>query len=464
MAETKLLRKLYSQSPAFVQDLMASVYGYKKNRYRYGHAKYDHWLKVYKEHLTWSEDQLREFQWESVRETLKHAFATAPYHRERCRELGVTAEDIVDREDIAKLPYVTKDDIRTSGERMLSEDFAPADYESIPTSGSTGQPLTLYCDREAMIRHYAIRWAQCRPGLRRGMRYGNFTGLEIIEPGQTRPPFWRMNYAASQRLYSIFHMSDDSLTHYVKDLNRFRPEYLYGYPSAVFALAEFMERKNLKLTNPLKAVVTSSEQCLDVYREKIESVLETRLLDEYGQAEMGGLIFQCECGKLHENISFSLIEFIPTGDTEDGLPVHELICTSIVNKVWPLIRYQVGDTALIDPNAKCPLGKPGVVIERINGRTAHFLETRDGRRISNISVMAKKCRNMKYCQAVQSKAGEMTLRIVKDTAFTAEDEQQAIKEFRKKIGDEATMTIRVEHADAPLLTKSGKFLMIVSQK
>ena len=77
--------------------------------------------------------------------------------------------------------------------------------------------------------------------------------------------------------------------------------------------------------------------------------------------------------------------------------------------------------------------------------------------------MAKKCRNMKSCQAVQSQAGSMTLRIVKDDGFVDADAELAVREFRKKIGSEDIMDIRIEYADAPLLTKSGKFLMIVSQ-
>ena len=58
----------------------------------------------------------------------------------------------------------------------------------------------------------------------------------------------------------------------------------------------------------------------------------------------------------------------------------------------------------------------------------------------------------------------MTLRIVQDAGFSADDESHAVKEFRKKIGGEDRMSIRVEYAEAPLLTKSGKFLMIVSKK
>lgn len=463
MAESKFIRTLYNSSPVLVQDLMTSIYGYQKDVYRYKHPRSKYWEDVYREHLTWSEERLREFQWNEFKRTLDHAYATVPFYRERFKEIGLTPDDIQTIEDTPKIPYTTKDDLRNHSERMISESFDRSKLNRDPTSGSTGQPLNLYNDREAIVRNHAVRWIQCRPGLTRQMKWGNFTGLEIIDPNQTAPPFWRMNYACNQRLYSVFHMNDETLPHYVEDLDTFGPEWLYGYPSALFTLADYMERTGRKLAKPIRAVVTSSEQCLDEYREAIERAFDTTVWDEYGQAELAALAFQCKCGKMHENISYSFVEFVPTGEEEDGFEVCELICTSTMNPAWPLIRYRVGDTALVDRNATCCEGTPGQVIERMHGRTSQFLETRDGSRISNISVMAKKCRNMRACQAVQEKPGEMTLRIVKEDSFVEADAEHAISEFRKKIGGEDRMTINIEYADAPLLTKAGKLLMIVSK-
>ena len=463
MAESKLIRTLYDASPAFVQDVMTSLYGYRKNAFRYKHPKSKFWEDVYRDQLAWTERQLRDYQWKECKKTLQHAYESVPFYRDRFRELGLTPDDINGVDDLRKLPYTTKDDLRQHGRQIISEAFDATEITAHPTSGSTGQPLYLYSAREAIVRNHAVRWSQCRPGLQRGMPSANFTGLEIVKPGQSRPPFWRTNHASRQRLYSVFHMSDQTLPHYVEDLNRFRPDWLYGYPSAIFTLAEFMERTDRRLEKQIKAVVTSSEECLDQYRDVVERVFNTTLWDEYGQAELGGLAFQCECGRLHENISYSFIEFLPTGEQEDGLQVSELICTSTINPAWPLIRYRVGDTALIDPTATCPAGKPGRIIQKMHGRTSQFLETRDGRRISNISVMAKKCRHLKSCQAIQEKPGEMILRIVRDSQFVDADAQHALAEFRKKLGDEDKMAIRIEYADQPLLTKSGKFLMIVSK-
>lgn len=465
MGETRLNRFIYNHSPVFVQNLMTSVYGWQKNRYRYSSPLAKHWLKFYLETAKWPEGQLREYQVEQMRRTVAYAYQHVPFYRKRFDCCGLKPEDIKTVEDLGRLPYLTKQEIREAGTDLISDEYDVKDLFATPTSGSTGTPLILYHSREATLKNFAFHWAQCRPGLsRRKDSCANFTGLEIVKPEQKKPPYWRMNYTGRQRLYSIFHMSDKTMPYYLEDLTNFHPVWLYGYPSAIYTLADFILRSGYDYPCPPKAVVTSSEQCLPEFREAIEKAFKTRLWDEYGQGEMAGLAFDCECGKLHEKIEYALMEFIPTQKQEEGFEVYELVCTSLINDAWPLIRYRVGDLAIVKPDAKCPLGKPGRVIEQIYGRTAQFLIAGDGSRISNISVMAKKCRNIRSMQAVQKEVGQVTLRVVCQPEYNIEaDEPFMIGQFRKKLGDESRMKIDVEYVDKIELTKSGKFLSIVSK-
>ena len=412
----------------------------------------------------WKPEELEELQNKKLRALIKHAYDNVPYYHRVFRELDLKTEDIKTVEDLKRLPYLEKDDIRAAGTRLISDEYNIKDIFAHPTSGSTGMPLTLYNDRKAAFRNYAFRWTHCRPGLiLKKDSYANFTGLEIVKPSQKKPPYWRMNYAGKQRTYSIFHMSDETMPYYLEDLARFRPVWFYGYPSAIYTLADFILRSGYDYPHPPKAIVTSSEQCLPEFRKTIEKAFKTRLWDEYGQGEMAGLAFECECGKLHEKIEYALMEFIPTKELADGHQVYELICTSFINNAWPLIRYRVGDLAVIDPNACCTLGKPGRVIEQIYGRTAKFLITDDGSHISNISVIVKKCRNIRAMQAVQDKIGQVKLRVVRQPEYNTEtDEPLIIREFRKKLGDESRMKIEIEYVDKIELTKAGKFLSIVS--
>lgn len=464
MGETQLNRLIYNHSPVFVQDLMTSIFGWQKNRYRYGSPRARQWFEFYRKTAKWREERLREYQLEQMRRTIAYAYRHVPFYRERFDSCGFKPEDIKTVGDLKRLPYLTRDDIRENGKGLVSDEYNIKDLTADPTGGSTGMGLTLYRSREALIRNYGFLWAQCRPGIsRKEDSYANFTGTEIVKPDQKKPPYWRMNYASNQRLYSAFHISDKTMPYYLEDLAKFRPVWFYGYPSAIYILADFILRTGYDYSYPPKAIVTSSEQCLPQFRIAIEKAFKTRLWDEYGQGEMAGLAFECECGKLHEKIEYALMEFIPARK-EDGLDIYELVCTSFINDAWPLIHYRVGDLAIIDPNAKCPLGRPGRVIEQIYGRTANILIAGDGSRISNISVMAKKCRNIRSIQAVQEEVGHVTLRVVPQPEYDIHtDEPYTVKQFRKKMGDESRMKIEVEYVDTIELTQSGKFLSIVSK-
>ena len=464
MGETKLNRWLYDHCPVFVQDLMASVYGRQKNRYRYGSPAYAQWEAFYRESATWPNECLREYQAEQVRHMVAYALEHVPFYRKWFGDCGLKAADVRGPEDLALLPLLTKAEIRSAGTDLLSDAFDPAELQSHAASGSTGTPITLYDDRLATIRNYAIHWAQCRPGLTRHDRFANFTGLELVNPARRKPPFWRMNYPMHQRLYSIFHLSDTNMPHYLDDLEKFRPTWMYGYPSALSTLADFALRSGYEYPHEIKAVITSSEQCLPEYRRNIEKAFRARVWDEYGQNEMVGLAFECECGRMHVKEEYSLMEFVPTGERAEGCDVYELVCTSFVNHGWPLIRYRVGDLALVKPGASCPRGRPGRVVEAIYGRTAQCLIAADGSRITNISVIATRCRNLKALQAVQERRGQVRLRVVPFPEYDrASDEARLLAECRKRLGDESRMHIDVEYVDHIELTERGKFLMIVSK-
>jgi phenylacetate-CoA ligase len=464
MAETRLNRMIYERSPVWVQNLMTTVYGWEKNRYRYGRADAAGWQRFYEQTATWSEERLRDYQLEQVKETIRYGYAHVPWYRAQFDQLGLKPDAIQTLKDIKLLPYLTKDQIREAGQGLVSDEYEVGRLNCAPTSGSTGMPMRIYSDRDSAVRNFVYRWAQCRPGLVRNVdRYASFTGLELVNPGCDRPPFWRMNHASRQRVYSVFHLSDRNMPSYLEDLARFNPVWIYGYPSALYTLADFAIRKGWRIPVAPKIVITSSEQCLPEYRQAIEEAFQAKVWDEYGQVEMGGVAFGCECGKLHEKIDFSLMEFVPVRE-EDGLQVCELICTSFINKAMPLIRYRVGDLALIRPGAICTHGRPGRVIEQIYGRTAQFIICADGSRVSNISVMAKKCRNVKSMQAVQEEVGRVTLRVVRQPEFDrGRDEAIIEKEFRKKLGDESRMRIQIEYVESIELTKSGKFLSIVNR-
>ena len=210
MGETRLNRLTYDHSPLFVQNLMASIYGWQKNRYRYGSPLAKHWLKFYLETAKWPEEQLREYQVEQMRRTVAYAYQHVPFYRKRFDCCGLKPEDIKTVEDLGRLPYLTKQEIREAGTDLISDEYKVKDLFANPTSGSTGMPLILYSNREAIIKNFTFRLGSMPAWVypERRIRTQISQGWKLLSPDQKKPPYWRMNYASRQRLYSIFHMSE----------------------------------------------------------------------------------------------------------------------------------------------------------------------------------------------------------------------------------------------------------------
>lgn len=87
--------------------------------------------------------------------------------------------------------------------------------------------------------------------------------------------------------------------------------------------------------------------------------------------------------------------------------------------------------------------------------------TKDGRRISNISVIVKKCDHVNCVQVVQEQIGAARICVVRDCGYTEQDEQELLHQFRLKMGDE--LDLEVEYLDEPIRTQSGKRLSIISK-
>lgn len=459
LMENRITRWVYDHSPAWAQHLYASAFGYWKIRQRYG-KDYKRWSEFFENAATWSRSELEAYQQERLAATLQDAYEHVPFYRERFEARGLRPGDIKTVADLPKLPMLEKGELRQAGEQILSRRFSRKQIRSAVTSGSTGYPLTNYWSVEAEQRTYAFLWARCRRGVWRGVSYGSFTGLQIVRPEVVKPPFWRINFAAGQTCYSVFHMSPATLPLYLERLRRARHVYLEGYPSPIAMLGKYIVEQGIDWPCPPQAVYTTAEQLLPEYRQQIEEGFKTRVYDQYGQNEKVGTITEYECGHLHYDMDYGVIEFVPFGKADDGRTIYEMVCTGFENFAAPLIRYRVGDLALLVENPPaCPV-YAGPIVECVYGRTAQALVSRDGRRYTNISVIAKRCHHVDAMQCVQEQPGAVEIRVVRGAGFSDEDERNILQQFQAKMGQ---MEFAVRYVDAIERTASGKFLSIVSR-
>jgi phenylacetate-CoA ligase len=255
-------------------------------------------------------------------------------------------------------------------------------------------------------------------------------------------------------------MNDRTLPLYLAELERIQPKEIIGYPSAIYAVAEYCLRRRLPPLVKPRAVVTNSETLWAWQRAAIEKVFGCQVADYYGSAECVAFAGQCEAGSYHFNPHLSIVEIVdgqgrPVGPGESGA----LVATTLTNDVMPLIRYRIGDDATRSAS-RCPCGSPWPSASAILGRQDDVIITPDGRPIGRIDHIFKGMTGIRECQVIQETATAVRLDVVPGTGFDAAQRALLVRHLRERIGQEFEIDIRLVR-EIPR-TARGKFRGVIS--
>lgn len=456
----ELLERLYRASPILGQHVLISLYGGYLRLQRYGSAH----ARVLTE-LAQSEflpqDRLEDLQLRRLQTLVRHAFETVPFYREMSKRLGIAHHDIASLADLKKLPVVKKDDLRTDPERFLSSAFSRGSLKRVNTSGTTGTPLSFWLDSEALQKNYAfyaraLSWA----GVHVGGKSVTFAGRVFIPPAQTSPPYWRHNVFNRNLLMSSYHISEATAPSYLVKLAQFAPVFIDSYPSAIFALAQHSEaHANPSRVRP-RAIVTSSETLLEHQRRMIERVFGCRVYDQYGSAEMVVFASECERGTLHLHPEYGITEVLNDGKEALVGEPGELICTGFQNWAMPLIRYEIGDTA-IRSDSTCLCGRYFPSLKTVIGRIDDTIVTPDGRHVGRLDPIFKGVGGIKETQIIQEAVDCLIVRMVRGQGFEQKMAQAVIDELKKRVGE--GVTVKLVYVDQIERSSTGKFRSVVSR-
>jgi len=321
---------------------------------------------------TMPREELRKLQGERLRKTVERCM-NVPMYRERFAEMGITPEDINSIDDIVKLPFTTKQDLRDNYPYGL---FAVPMSEVVrihASSGTTGkQTVVGYTRNDLNIWGEVMARTISAGGITKSdigqicYGYGLFTGglgghLGSETIGCTTIP---ASVGNTRRQVTI--------------LQDFKPTFILCTPSYALTLAEFMEENNISAdTLSLKAGFFGAEPWTESMRREIERRLNLKAYDIYGLSEIigPGVSAECECQNgLHVNEDHFYLEIVDpeTGDpVPDGTP-GEVVFTCITKEALPLIRYRTHDIAMKIPG-ECECGRTFVRMTKPTGRTDDML-------------------------------------------------------------------------------------------
>jgi phenylacetate-CoA ligase len=447
---------MYAQLPVGLQHAACSVEGWRIERRRFGPGFREiHGDVVARGRL--SSDVVAGLRDSRLRTFVTHGVQTVPFYRRRFGELGLRPEDVNDLDELKHLPVLTKPEVQDAGEAMASE-LVTKDCLTTHTSGTTGGGLRFKTTLSAIQEQWAVWWRyRSWHGLQPGEWCAHLGGRSVVPPAQHRPPFWRYNYPGRQILFSAYHLTPEAVPLYLAELRRQAPLWIHGYPSIVALLAGHILERGEDLGFRVKWLTVGAENLLPQQRALIERAFGVKPRQHYGMAEAVANFSECELGVLHVDEDFAAVEFLPDPDGQ-GLRV---VGTNFSNPATPLIRYDTGDRVAGVTDGPCPCGRPGRLVEGVDGRLEDYVVLRNGARIGRMDHVFKDLVQIREAQIYQRERGVLLVRVVRGDGYRDGDELRLREEFRRRVGDQAE--IMIEYTERLERSSAGKLRFVISE-
>ena len=313
-------------------------------------------------------DELQKLQSERLKEQVKHVYENVAPYRKKMDEMGVKPEDINGIEDLHKLPFITKDDLR---------DEYPYGYVAVPldecvriqsTSGTTGRRVVAFYTQEdiEVWEDCCARAIVAAGGSNKDVchvcyGYGLFTGGPGLNGGSHKVGCLTLPMSSGNTERQLQFMEDLGST------------IICCTPSYALNLGEAIKEKGIKDKIKLKAGIFGAEPWTEEMRHDIEDALGIKAYDIYGLTEISGpgVSFECEAqAGMHIQEDHFIAEIIDP-DTGEVLPegsVGELVFSCITKKAFPLLRYRTRDLCILT-REKCSCGRTHVRMKKPTGRS-----------------------------------------------------------------------------------------------
>ncbi len=317
-----------------------------------------------------------DIQTKRLRWVVKHAYDNVPFYRKKMRELNVSPEDIRRREDIRRLPFTTKEDIRDNYPFGLiavkKEDIVRIHM----SSGTSGKPKVVAYTKND-IENWINTVARClyMVGMRERDVFQNMVNYTLFTGGLG------FHYAAERIGALVVPSGTGNTEKQIQYMLDFGTTVIHATPSYALRIKEVAENIGIDPKSlPLRIGCFGAEPWSNNTRKRLEDAFDIKAYDSYGLSEMNGpgVAFECEeQNGLHIWFDHYFVEVVDengeaVGEGEKG----ELVLTSLTKEAMPLIRYKTGDITYLMDYERCSCGRTHPKISRILGRADDMIVVR----------------------------------------------------------------------------------------
>lgn len=417
----------------------------------------------------WPLERIQELQATRLRTLLRHVYERVPYYREMMDRRGIAPDDIAGPSDLARLPVLTKDLVRTHADSLVASGFPRDQLLEGHTGGSSGTPLNFYSSRAGRLTHgharslRAMQWAGVYPG--------DLT-VRVTKrrlPGAGREPLSeRLSHHVSREVFiDCASFSDETMPGVVAKIAASHPKALRGYTSAICILADHIVRSG-GAAPAVGEVIVGGEQLFDEQRQLLRRVFGRQPFSRYSSFENFDIAMECEAHQgMHVNAEDLIVEIVD----DDGRPLPpgsrgHLLVTNLHEFGMPLIRYHTDDESAFSGRS-CPCGRQLPLIDAVFGKSGHVIFTPSGRRLSPLTLGSSGLAPMGVARFlfVQETLDHVVVRLVPEKSLSRDDTaalpRRVAKHFGRVLGED--VSIDVELVDRIEPTAAGKHLFLISK-
>lgn len=423
-------------------------------RGRHLHAALDQVI----EQRGWSTPKRRAHQWRTLRSLVQHAYDHIPLYQRLFAQVGFIPSMLDDWDDLAKIPLLTKQDLRAAAKSDLIAKDSRENIRWLSSSGSTGIPASI-ARSENSLWHYMA----CNTALFYDWCHGKplTNGLYLVDMARDS-----IDYAAADLLRTTVPSSrilsvHDPVSKLTREILSISPEFISSYPSTLRAIALDLRAQNCVVKQT--RVIHLTSEMLDAHTRRLLSQVfpNARLIETYTSTEGGLMAWQCmHDTRWHIAETNVLCEIVDN----NGLPTTDLghiVITDLTNTATPILRYRgLGDLARWEPEP-CPCGSTARSIRHIEGRAAAMLRTRTGALVSPYAVTnaIEEVPGLSQYQVLQTRPGLLEVRVIAESDTLNHRIQSAIE---TALSPDADLQITfVSHIAAP--AGSHKVPLVISE-
>jgi phenylacetate-CoA ligase len=410
------------------------------------------------------------YQERLLRRITEHAYRYVPYYRDLFDSVRIKPDDIRRLPDINKIPILTKEILRAQFKRLVATNNRAFRPQVLCTSGTTGQRVQFLVDRPSNVLEFVYYWRHWNwAGYRLGACFAEFSSSFFSKEKTKLTTYYQR--LTNRLLLNSRTMSDAKVRAHLAAIRRHRPLFLKGLPSVLYYFSLFLKQQGV---NDIffKAIFSTGEILIPRFRKIIEETFHCKVYDSYGHMERTVAISECPSGELHINPDYGVCELVRRDDLRAEFAVADcnglsyaagVIGTSLYNFSMPLLRYDVGDIVLVDPEKTCVCGREFPVVSAIAGRQSEVILTPEGEVITAAFLVFEDISDIYTGQIIQESLTELRVRVVTLPCFSRASEAWLKSCVQTLVGP--AMKITIERCESLELFReeSSKVKSVVSK-